>query len=196
MLFEMLAISLGVSMDAFAVSISKGLSIRRTTARQCLTVALWLGGFQALFPLFGYFAAAGFRSYITSIDHWIIFGLLSALGVNMIREALAVQSDEKHRVASSFGWRSMLPLAIATSIDAFAVGIGISVVSEGIWPIIISIGIMTAAMSVAGLQIGNVFGARWRKPAQICGGSVLILLGLEILLDHLGFFEALRSILF
>lgn len=193
--FEVFAISLGVSMDAFAVSISKGLSIRRTTARQCASVALWFGGFQALFPLIGYFAAAGLRSYITSVDHWIIFGLLSAIGANMIREGIAEQSDEEHRMASSFGWHAMLPLAVATSIDAFAVGIGISVVSEGIWPIIITIGIMTAALSIAGLRIGNVFGSRWRKPAQICGGSVLILLGLEILLDHLGFFEAVRAML-
>lgn len=196
MFFEMFAISLGVSMDAFAVSVSKGLSIRRTTARQCITIALWLGGFQALFPLFGYFAASGLRTYITSFDHWIIFSLLTILGINMIREGIADDSDDRHHMAASFGWRSMLPLAVATSIDAFAVGIGLSVVSSGIWPIIISIGIMTAALSIAGLRIGNVFGARWRKPAQICGGSVLILLGLEILLTHLGVFDALRAILF
>lgn len=157
-------------MDAFAVSIGKGLTVKHVNGRQRASVGLWFGGFQALFPLLGYFAASTFSKYVTAVDHWIIFALLALIGGNMVREAVLEDEENEHETAA-FDWRHMLPLAIATSIDAFAV---------------VVIGVTTGLFSAVGLSIGNVFGSRWQKPAQVAGGLVLILIGLKVLLEHLG----------
>ena len=174
-MIEILLISVSVAMDAFAVSIGKGLTVTRVRPVDVIKTALWFGGFQALFPLLGFFAANTFSKYVTAVDHWIIFALLAFIGGNMIRET------------AQFDWRHMLPLAVACSIDAFAVGVSFAFMQVNIWFSVIVIGVVTGAFSAAGLYIGRVFGARWQKPAQIAGGAVLVLIGLKVLLEHLGF---------
>ena len=186
MIVEILLIAVSVSMDAFAVSIGKGLTVRHVTASQRASVGLWFGGFQALFPLLGYFAASTFSRYVTAVDHWIIFVLLAFIGGNMIREAVFEDDEENARETSKFDWRHMLPLAVATSIDAFAVGVSFAFLPINIFLAVVVIGVTTGLFSAAGLSIGNVFGSRWQKPAQIAGGVVLILIGLKVLLEHLG----------
>lgn len=151
-------------MDAFAVSIGKGLTVKKLRVLDAFKTALWFGGFQALFPLLGYFAASTFSKYVTAVDYWIIFGLLALIGGNMVREAFE-EDEENAKETADFDWKHMLPLAVACSIDAFAVGL----------------------FSAAGLYIGRAFGSRWQKPAQIAGGVVLILIGLKVLFEHLGF---------
>ncbi|PWG59996.1 hypothetical protein DF200_04735 [Bifidobacterium catulorum] len=173
-------------MDAFAVSIGKGLTVRHVTASQRASIGLWFGGFQALFPLLGYFAASTFSRYVTAVDHWIIFVLLAFIGGNMIREAVFEDDEENARETSKFDWRHMLPLAVATSIDAFAVGVSFAFLPINIFLAVVVIGVTTGLFSAVGLSIGNVFGSRWQKPAQIAGGVVLILIGLKVLLEHLG----------
>ena len=148
--------------------------------------ALWFGGFQALFPLLGYFAASTFSKYVTAVDHWIIFGLLALIGGNMVREAFE-EDEENAKETADFDWKHMLPLAVACSIDAFAVGVSFAFMSLNIWISVIIIGITTGLFSAAGLYIGRAFGSRWQKPAQIAGGVVLILIGVKVLLEHLGF---------
>lgn len=173
-------------MDAFAVSIGKGLTVTRVRPVDVIKTALWFGGFQALFPLLGFFAANTFSKYVTAVDHWIIFALLAFIGGNMIREAFGEEA-ENSRETAQFDWRHMLPLAVACSIDAFAVGVSFAFMKVNIWFSAIVIGVVTGAFSAAGLYIGRVFGARWQKPAQIAGGAVLVLIGLRVLLEHLGF---------
>jgi len=173
-------------MDAFAVSIGKGLTVTRVRPVDVIKTALWFGGFQALFPLLGFFAANTFSKYVTAVDHWIIFALLAFIGGNMIREAFG-EKEENSRETAQFDWRHMLPLAVACSIDAFAVGVSFAFMQVNIWFSVIVIGVVTGAFSAAGLYIGRVFGARWQKPAQIAGGAVLVLIGLKVLLEHLGF---------
>ena len=165
-------------MDTFAVSIGKGLTVKKLRGLDAFKTALWFGGFQALFPLLGYFAASTFSKYVTAVDHWIIFGLLALIGGNMVREAFET---------ADFDWKHMLPLAVACSIDAFAVGVSFAFMSLNIWISVIIIGITTGLFSAAGLYIGRAFGSRWQKPAQIAGGVVLILIGVKVLLEHLGF---------
>lgn len=148
--------------------------------------ALWFGGFQALFPLLGYFAASTFSKYVTAVDHWIIFGLLALIGGNMVREAFE-EDEENAKETADFDWKHMLPLAVACSIDAFAVGVSFAFMSLNIWISVIIIGITTGLFSAAGLYIGRAFGSHWQKPAQIAGGIVLILIGVKVLLEHLGF---------
>lgn len=169
-------------MDAFAVSIGKGLTVKKLRDLDAFKTALWFGGFQALFPLLGYFAASTFSKYVTTVDHWIIFVLLALIGGNMVREAF--EEDEEN---ADFDWKHMLPLAVACSIDAFAVGVSFAFMSLNIWISVIIIGITTGLFSAAGLYIGRAFGSRWQKPAQIAGGVVLILIGVKVLLEHLGF---------
>ena len=172
-------------MDAFAVSIGKGLTVRRVRPLDALKTALWFGGFQALFPLLGYLVADTFSTYVTAVDHWIIFGLLALIGGNMIREAFE-EDDENARETPQFDWQHMLPLAIACSIDAFAIGVSFAFMKVNIlWSVLI-IGVVTGTFSAAGLHIGHAFGARWQKPAQIAGGVILILIGIKVLLEHLG----------
>ena len=185
-MIEILLISVSVAMDAFAVSIGKGLTVTRVRPVDVIKTALWFGGFQALFPLLGFFAANTFSKYVTAVDHWIIFALLAFIGGNMIREAFGEEA-ENSRETAQFDWRHMLPLAVACSIDAFAVGVSFAFMKVNIWFSVIVIGVVTGAFSAAGLYIGRVFGARWQKPAQIAGGAVLVLLGLKVLLEHLGF---------
>ena len=191
---ELLLIAVGLSMDAFAVSVCKGLSLRKVQWRHMITAGLWFGVFQAAMPLLGYLLGINFRSFIESIDHWIAFTLLALIGFNMIREALSEDDeddengekdgDEKN---ASFGYKVMLPLAVATSIDAFAVGITFSFLNVSILPAVLTIGATTFLFSAAGVIIGNVFGTRFRSKAEIAGGIVLILIGLKILLEHTGF---------
>lgn len=185
-MIEILLISVSVAMDAFAVSIGKGLTVTRVRPVDVIKTALWFGGFQALFPLLGFFAANTFSKYVTAVDHWIIFALLAFIGGNMIREAFG-EEEENSRETAQFDWRHMLPLAVACSIDAFAVGVSFAFMKVNIWFSVIVISVVTGAFSAAGLYIGRVFGTRWQKPAQIAGGAVLVLLGLKVLLEHLGF---------
>lgn len=185
-MIEILLISVSVAMDAFAVSIGKGLTVTRVRPVDVIKTALWFGGFQALFPLLGFFAANTFSKYVTAVDHWIIFALLAFIGGNMIREAFG-EEEENSRETAQFDWHHMLPLAVACSIDAFAVGVSFAFMQVNIWFSVIVIGVVTGAFSAAGLYIGRVFGARWQKPAQIAGGAVLVLIGLKVLLEHLGF---------
>ena len=185
-MIEILLISVSVAMDAFAVSIGKGLTVTRVRPVDVIKTALWFGGFQALFPLLGFFAANTFSKYVTAVDHWIIFALLAFIGGNMIRETFG-EEEENSRETAQFDWRHMLPLAVACSIDAFAVGVSFAFMQVNIWFSVIVIGVVTGAFSAAGLYIGRVFGARWQKPAQIAGGAVLVLIGLKVLLEHLGF---------
>ena len=169
-------------MDAFAVSIGKGLTVKKLRVLDAFKTALWFGGFQALFPLLGYFAASTFSKYVTAVDYWIIFGLLALIGGNMVREAFE-EDEENAKETADFDWKHMLPLAVACSIDAFAVGVSFAFMTLNIWLSVITTGLFSAA----GLYIGRVFGSRWQKPAQIAGGVVLILIGLKVLFEHLGF---------
>lgn len=180
---EILLIGIGLSMDAFAVSICKGLSVEKLKWKHSLIAGLYFGGFQALMPLLGYLLGSQFQSMITSIDHWVAFGLLLLIGANMIREALGKEEEEKN---DSFSFQTMVLLAVATSIDALAVGITFAFLQVNIGMAILLIGCTTFVISVAGVKIGNVFGSRFKKKAEIAGGIILILIGTKILLEHLG----------
>lgn len=182
--WEIFIIAVGLSMDAFAVSIGKGLSVKKTTLRQALCVGLWFGGFQALMPLVGWFAGSAFAAFVQSVDHWIAFGLLALIGANMIREALSGK-EENH--SSDFGFHTMALLALATSIDALAAGVSFAFLDMSIWGPIAIIGATTFAFSVIGLKTGNLLGNRFHKGAAIFGGCVLILMGVKILVEHLFF---------
>ena len=184
--WEILLLAIGVSMDAFAVSIGKGLTARRASWREALTVGFWFGGFQALMPIIGYFLGISFADLVTRVDHWIAFGLLLLIGGNMIREALQ-QEDGSGPSDSSFGFRTMLMLAIATSIDALALGISFAFLQTPIWSSVCIIGLTTFAFSVVGLLIGKKVGNRFHKGAEILGGLILIAIGVKILIEHLFF---------
>ncbi|PJM79080.1 manganese efflux pump MntP [Bifidobacterium scaligerum] len=184
-IIQTLLISISVAMDAFAVSIGKGLTVSRVRAIDAIKTALWFGGFQALFPILGYFAASTFSSYMTAFDHWIIFGLLAFIGGNMVHEAF--EEDEVNaKETAQFDWKHMLPLAVACSIDAFAVGVSLAFMKINVIFAVTMIGVVTGLFSALGLYIGRIFGSRWQKPAQIAGGVVLILIGVKVLLEHLG----------
>lgn len=181
---ELFFIALGLSMDAFAVSVCKGLSTQWLKPRHYLAVGIWFGGFQALMPFIGYLLGSSFESYITEYDHWIAFILLAFIGGNMLKEGISKQADT---VNSSFGVASMAVLAVATSIDALAVGITFALLPDvNIVAAVIFIGVITFALSCVGLKIGNVFGLKYKSKAEIAGGVILILIGLKILLEHLG----------
>ena len=181
--WTLLILAIGVSMDAFAVSICKGLAMKQIKFRHMLIVGLWFGGFQALMPLIGYFLGIQFEAYITAYDHWIAFILLALIGGNMIKEAL---SGEEETADASLAVKIMLVLAIATSIDALALGVTFAFLQVSIWAAVGFIGVVTFAFSVAGLKIGNVFGTKYKSKAEFAGGLILILLGIKILLEHLG----------
>ena len=185
-IIELFILAVGLSMDAFAVSVCKGLSVRRLKPRHALIAGAWFGGFQALMPLLGWALGRQFESFIKSIDHWIAFALLGIIGANMIRESLKKEDEELN---DSFSFKVMLPLAIATSIDALAVGVTFAFLSVSIAPAILLIGVTTFALSAAGVKIGNVFGAKYKSKAEFAGGVILILLGIKILIEHL-FFNA------
>ena len=184
-LMELFLIAVGLSMDAFAVSVCKGLSVRKATVKHALCVGLYFGGFQALMPLIGYLLGTQFESVITSVDHWIAFGLLAFIGGNMIREAL---SREEEKLDDSFSFRTMITLAVATSIDALAMGVTFAFLRVDIVPAVLLIGATTFVLSAVGLKVGNVFGAKYKARAELFGGVVLVLMGLKILLEHLGVF--------
>ena len=180
---ELFLIGVGLSMDAFAVSVCKGLSVRKLEAKHALLAGLYFGGFQALMPALGWLLGYRFESMIRSVDHWIAFVLLALIGGNMIKEAF--QKDEEE-LGDDFGFRTMVLLAVATSIDALAVGVTFAFLEVRILPAAGLIGVTTFALSALGIWIGHVFGARWKAKAEFAGGVILILIGLKILLEHLG----------
>ena len=180
---ELLLIAIGLSMDAFSVSICKGLTTKKFSWRMALICGLWFGFFQALMPIIGYYLGAQFQELIEAYDHWIAFGLLFLIGANMIREAVWGKEEEQD---SSLGFKTMFLLAIATSIDALAVGVSFACIQVKLWSSVLIIGITTFLFSVLGVKIGNVFGSKYEKLASIVGGIILILIGLKILLEHLG----------
>lgn len=180
-IIELILIAIGLSMDAFAVSISKGLSTQRATPKYASIVGVWFGGFQALMPILGYYLGVSFAGFVESVDHWIAFGLLWIIGINMVRESLDKSCEKSD---ADFSARSMFPLAIATSIDALAVGVSLAFLGEKIIPAASTIGVTTFAFSAAGLYIGNAFGCRYKSKAEFLGGAVLMVLGLKIVLEH------------
>lgn len=175
-------IAVGLSMDAFAVSICKGLSVQSLKPKHSLITGLYFGGFQAFMPLIGYILGKQFEHLITSIDHWIAFVLLGLIGLNMIKES----RSKAEELNCSFTPKAMLPLAVATSIDALAVGITFAFLNVNIFYAVIFIGITTFILSAAGVKIGQLFGAKFKSKAELAGGIVLILMGTKILLEHLG----------
>ena len=187
-LLELFLIAVGLSMDAFAVSICKGLSTQKLKLKHYVIIGAWFGGFQALMPTLGYLLGSTFESYITSFDHWAVFILLVIIGGNMIKEGLS--GEEESSTGDSFGFKTMLILALATSIDALAVGItfallpGVNIISA-----VLLIGVTTFILSATGLKVGNIFGLKYKSKAEITGGVILILIGVKILLEHLGIID-------
>lgn len=184
-LMDVLLLAVGLSMDAFAVSICKGLALKKITLKNAGVVGLWFGGFQALMPLLGFLIGSLFAGVISAVSSWIAFGLLALIGVNMIREAIGGGEEEAD---ATLGFKTMLVMAVATSIDAMAVGITFAL--EGVYIHILLtvaiIGVVTCLLSMVGVKVGSEFGNRYEKKAQILGGCILILLGVKILLEHLG----------
>lgn len=184
-LIELFLIAVGLSMDAFAVSVCKGLATSKLKPRHILLTGLWFGGFQALMPAIGYFLGSSFQKYIIAFDHWIAFVLLSFIGGNMIYEAL--KKEEANTCSDSFSVKTMFVLAVATSVDALAVGITFALLpGVNIYAAVSFIGTVTFILSGAGLKIGNVFGSKHKAKAEFVGGLILILIGIKILLEHLG----------
>ena len=189
-IFEIVLMAVALSMDAFAVAICKGLSTEKVQIKHMLVVGAWFGSFQALMPFIGCTIGSAFLSYIETLDHWIAFVLLAFIGGNMIKEALS-KEEECECTDSSLAPRVMLTMAVATSIDALAAGVGMSVDLNGITQILfatLSIGVITFALSALGVKIGNVFGSRYKFLAELSGGIVLVGMGIKILLEHLGVF--------
>lgn len=183
-LLELFILAVGLSMDAFAVSICKGLATEKIHIKHSLITGAWFGGFQALMPLVGFLLGTSFEKYVTKIDHWIAFILLGAIGANMIKEAFGKDESETD---ASFGFKTMFVMAVATSIDALAVGISLALLPDiNIIAAVVFIGITTFLFSAFGVKIGNVFGEKYKSKAELLGGAILILLGLKILLEHLG----------
>ncbi len=181
-LIELIVIAVGLSMDAFAVAVCKGLSNKTVCKRDLALTGLWFGGFQALMPTVGYLLGKQFEQYIVAVDHWIAFVLLGLIGGNMIKEAL---SKEEESVNASFCCKAMLPLAVATSIDALAVGVTFAFLKVNIALAVLLIGVITFFCSAVGVKIGNVFGAKFKSKAELAGGIVLIGMGVKILIEHL-----------
>lgn len=183
-LTELFILAVGLAMDAFAVSVCKGLAMARCTVKKSMVCGAWFGGFQALMPALGYLLGYQFRSYITAVDHWIAFVLLGLIGLSMIREALSKDEEPEN---DSLDVKTMFLLAVATSIDALVVGITFAFLPDtNIVAAVSFIGIITFIISSAGVKIGNVFGAKYRSRAELAGGIILIILGTRVLLDHIG----------
>lgn len=182
-LLQIVIIGVSLAMDAFAVSVSKGLSVQRLLPKHVLCVGLWFGIFQGLMPLLGYFLSRNFAHYVAGVDHWIAFGLLLLIGVNMIRETLSDNDEEDS--GSDFGFRTMLLMAIATSIDAFAVGVSFAVMHISIWEAAAIIAIVTMLISALGIYLGARVGAKIGSKAGIVGGVMLIAIGVNILVEHI-----------
>ena len=181
-LAELFLLALGLSMDAFAVAVCKGLAAKRITLGRAVVVGAGFGFFQAAMPMLGFLLGSAFSRYITAFDHWIAFGLLTLIGLSMLREARG--GEEKADASLAFG--KMLVLALATSIDALAVGVTFAFLNVSIVPAVCFIGVVTFCVSAVGVWVGGVFGARFRGKAEAAGGVILILLGIKILLEHLG----------
>lgn len=179
---ELLLLSVGLAMDAFAVSVGKGMTLKRVQPRHALTAGVWFGGFQGLMPLIGYYVGRSFAEYVVSVDHWIAFGLLVLIGLNMIRETIWGDDEQQN---SDFGVRTMLIMAIATSIDALAVGVSMAFLDVNIWISAAVICIVTLIISAAGVYLGTMFGARLGSKAGIVGGLILIAIGVKILVEHM-----------
>lgn len=179
---ELLLLSLGLAMDAFTVSICKGISMRKMNWKKAIIIGLYFGGFQALMPTLGYFLGTAFQSLVTSVDHWIAFVLLGIIGGEMIKESFEIDSENQNDDVS---FKTMIILAIATSIDALAVGITFAFLNVNLGLAVSLIGIITFILAVAGTKIGNRFGDKYEKKAEFVGGVILILLGVKILLEHL-----------
>ena len=181
-LLTLLTLAVGLAMDAFAVSICKGLAMREKVLKKGIIVGLWFGGFQALMPTIGFFLGTQFKDQITSIDHWIAFVLLGLIGINMVKEAL---SNDEEQADDSIAVKEMFMLAVATSIDALAVGITFAFLNVHIVSASSMIGVCTFLISFVGVKIGNIFGTKYRSKAELAGGIILILLGFKILFEHL-----------
>lgn len=186
---ELFLLAVGLSMDAFAVSVCKGLAMKKVTLKAEATCGLWFGGFQMLMPITGFFLGSLFAEAIEAFDHWVAFGLLVIIGINMLKEALEKEdkSEDDPEKDADLSVKTMFLMAVATSIDALAVGISLAMVgSVNIWLAAAFIGVCTCLLSALGVKIGNVFGSRYEKKAEFVGGVILILLGVKILLEHLG----------
>lgn len=184
-IFELFIIAVGLSMDAFAVSICKGLTVGEVRPRHALAAGAWFGGFQAIMPLAGWLLGTQFQGLITSVDHWIAFVLLCLIGGNMVRESRQ-EDEECGEMEASFGAKAMFPLAVATSIDALAVGVTFAFLQVDILPAVAFIGVTTFLLAAVGVKVGSVFGSRYQSKAELFGGGVLIGMGIKILLEHLG----------
>jgi len=183
-LAELFIIAVGLSMDAFAVSVCKGLSVPKLKLSHALTCGVYFGGFQGLMPLIGYLLGSQFEEAIVSIDHWVAFVLLGLIGLNMIKESREEECDDC--MDCSFGVRAMIPLAVATSIDALAIGVTFAFLRVDIFWAVTFIGVITFTLSSIGVKVGNVFGSKYKSKAEFAGGLILILMGTKILLEHLG----------
>lgn len=181
-IIELLLLSLGLAMDAFAVSLCKGVSMKKMNWKKAIIIGMWFGGFQSLMPTIGYFLGTTFEDIVTSIDHWIAFVLLSFIGGKMIKDSLDKNKEESN---DDISFKTMIVLAIATSIDALAVGITFAFLKVNILIAVLSIGLITLILSIIGTKIGNKFGYKYEKKAELVGGIILVLLGLKILLEHL-----------
>ena len=184
-IFELLLLSIGLGMDAFAVSVCKGISMKKMDWKKACIVGLYFGGFQALMPVIGYFLGSSFQSIITNIDHWVAFVLLGIIGGKMIQEAFQKDNDEEE-YSSDVSVKTMLILSVATSIDALAVGITFAFLNVNLLLAITFIGLITFVLSVVGTKIGNRFGDKYKGKAEFIGGIILILIGFKILFEHLG----------
>ena len=182
---ELFLLAVGLSMDAFAVSVCKGLSMKKADVKRMAVCGVWFGGFQALMPLLGYWLGNLFAAAIVSVDHWVAFALLALIGLNMIKEAFSGVDDDNEKNAD-LSVKVMFTMAVATSIDALAVGISLAMTGNvNIWMAILLIGCTTFILSAIGIKIGSVFGNKFEKKAEIAGGVILVLLGMNILLEHL-----------
>lgn len=182
-LLELFILAVALSMDAFAISICKGLSVQRLKPKHCLICGIYFGGFQALMPLIGWFLGCQFEHLITSVDHWIAFILLGIIGVNMMKESLSKEEDVCE--SDAFDFKTMFPMAVATSIDALAVGVTLAFLNVSIVPAVSFIGVITFLCSAIGVKIGHVFGTRYKAKAEFLGGLALVGMGIKILVEHL-----------
>ena len=181
-IIELLIIAVGLSMDAFAVSICKGLSVCKVRPKNACSVALWFGGFQALMPVIGFYLGVSFADFVAAVDHWIAFVLLAIIGGHMLKESF--EKDDSCQVDPDFTFRTMLAMAVATSIDALAVGVSFAFLKVNIWAAVLLIGLTTGVFSAVGIYLGNFFGSRYKSKAEFVGGFILIAMGLKILLEH------------
>ena len=188
-ILEMFILAVGLSMDAFTVSVCKGLCMKKATLKSQAICGAWFGGFQGLMPLIGFFLGTLFAESIQAFDHWVAFGLLALIGANMLKEAFSQETVDSCDIdgEADLSFKSMFVMAVATSIDALAVGISLAMAGNvNIWIAVALIGVITFILSAVGVKVGHMFGSRFEKKAQFCGGIILILLGFKILLEHLG----------